>query len=326
VPVAALLADPDRGVRTAVLSALAALDGRKYLDAILARTTSAETDDTVRGQAWEVAIGIFNKADVATLEGVLERLADRPDAAPQRIILMGLLAEALRGSKSPKLPGMLRRLGTALQDAGRAAEAAAHFGEAYTLLTAAQSDQALDAWREWLGAKLGAGDVGAVKILADQKTPEVFAAGLETLLKQIQTMTGEARYTPAIDLAGEADKALADRLAPAQKLTVTTLLMQARAGRAEADRKRVGELVSALLGTDASASAQARKELLALGARALPGLLDRLLDSVQAEMPSPQTERVLVALVGQISPKLTGYDAAAPKTDRIKLLKSWQSS
>jgi len=321
--VAELVDDPDRGVRQAVISALADLGGKKYLKTILARTGADETDDGMRQHAWDVVMAMLGEADIASLEEVLKDLADRTDAAAQRIKIMQMLVEALRKAKNPSLPLAQRKLGQALMAAGQPGEASTYLAEAYGALAKASSDQADDVWGEWIGAMLAANDPAVIKTLAQQKKLDAYADALDALLKHLKKLAEDKKFAPVVLLVGEAQKTLADRLSDARKKTLAEMLASARSGRLEADRKQVAELASQLHATDESARKAARTQLESMGGRAVAPLLETLQKAIGVEMPDPAAEKAILDVLAQIAPKLTGYDPATPKADRLKLIGEW---
>ena len=323
--IAGLAADPDRGVRMAAVTALSSLGGQKHLKTILAASQPPELDDTVRQHAWEVALGILAKADAAVLGDVLRLMADWPGAAVRRIKVLQLQVAAMKAGDSPKLAEVRRQLGSALMAASpsRPAEAATVLAEAYKALEKVASDHAGEVWIEWVQALLKANDTTSVKVIGEQKDEALYSAAVAQLVGRLGELTAAGKFTPAIRLAGDAARGLTDRLTAEMQTTIQTHLSGARAGQLRADRKRVGELAPQLLAADEMARTTARTELQTLGERAVVPLLEYLRDTVAAETPSPQAERAVLALLGQIAPKLTGYDAAADKAARLRQIEQW---
>lgn len=315
--------DADRGVRQAAISALATLGGQKALKTILGRTTAAESDDAVRTHAWDVVMTLLQKADAAVLEDVLQALADRSDAGNQRAKILRMLVDALQPGRGPKLLDAQRRLGAALLAAERPGEAAACLAEAYGALPAADSEEGLAVWSEWVGALLKANDPAAIKAMVEQKSDAACAAALAALVDHLGALVKAKEFPPAILLAREAQKALPARLTDEQGQTIGAILVRAQAAQVQADRQRVAELAPQLLAADESAREAAKSALKAMGERAVTGMLEHLKKIVGADEPSLEAEKAVLALLGQIAPKLTGYDLEAPQAERLKQIDLW---
>ena len=320
--IAALVGDPGRGVRMAAITALSSLAGQKHLKTILAATQPPELDDTVRQHAWEVAVGILSKSDAAVLEDVLRTMADWPDAAAKRIKVLQLRVAARKGDDSPKLTEAHRELGSALMAASRPAEAATVLAEAYKALEKVSSDYAGEVWIEWVGALLKADAPTVVKVIAEQKDEALYSAAAAKLVGRLAALTTGGKFTPAIRLA-EGARALSDRATAETQTAIQTHLSNARAGQLRVDRKRVAELAPQLLAADEMARTRARTELQDLGERAVVPLLEYLRETVAAATPSPQAEKAVLALLGQIAPKLTGYDVEADQAGRLRQIDQW---
>ena len=316
-----LISDPDRGVRRAAIAAVGTLGGQRYLQTVLKQTDpQVEGDAAVRQQAWDVAMGILAKADPKVLASVAQALADRTDAANQRIKVLQMLVGALKAAKSEALPSTLRELGLALMKASRPAEAAPVFAEAQALLLAEKSPQAQEVWLEWIEALLAADDPVVVKALAEQ-SEEAFAKAWALFDAHLKRLLDAEKYPPAILLAGEAVKQLSSRLTARQRQVLSDVLAGATARQIAADRERVAKLAPQLSAVDESARTAADAELQSMGERAVAPLLEELKKVVIADAPG--AEKAILAALAQIAPKLTGYDPAAPKADRIKLVDSW---
>ena len=325
--IAALVGDPDRGVRRAAIAALGTLGGRSHLQIILQRTGSkTEPDEAVRKQAWEVAMRLLAGADAKTLDVEARRLADRPDAVNQRIRILEMLVSALKTKKSDRLPQALRRLGVALVDASRAAEAAGHLRAAYEALAAAKDETAVKVWGEWVAALLSADDPSVIPVMADQSANGAFAAALKQLTERLEALMKAGKFAPVVLLAGKALEQLPQRLTVEQRNGFQKVLADARAGRRQADRKRVSQLVDQLTAADEAARDKARAELQSMGDRAVIGLLETLKSNLEDEEQTRDAEQAIIAMLKQIAPKLTGYDSAAEKADRIKVVEAWLKS
>lgn len=320
-----LVGDGDRGVRQAVISALGSLGGAKSLQTILRRTDpSAETDATVRQQAWEAAMGLLSKADAAVLSSTASGLASRADAADWRIKIRQMLVAALRADKSPALPDALRQLGLDLLRASRPAEAAPALGEAHAALAAAKSEKAVEVWHEWIDALLGADDRGAAKAIGEQADEKAFAAGLQRLLARLDALSEKGKWQPMVQLAAGALEDLAARLTPEQVKVLQERRDEAKAKAAEADRQKVPALVTQLVSAEESARKAAAAELQAMGEPVVPALLEELKKALAGENENRPLEAAVLEVLKQIAPRLTGYDAGASKADRLKTIEGWR--
>ncbi len=319
-----LLADPDRGVRQAALMALGKLDGQRYLTALLQRTDpKTELDATVRRHAWEVALELLDTADAAVLVSVAESLADREDAANQRIRVLQRLVALHKASKSDKLAGTLRQLGRALSATGRSAEAAPHFQEAAKLLADAKSDQAGEAWLEWIEALLAADDPGACKAIAQQTDATLFAEAVQRLQQHLDAMAAARNWQTVISQGQAALTQVDGRMTDAQRGKVAEAVSNALAKQAEEDERRVATLTGQLTSSDPSVRRQAESALISLGDRAVKPLVQELGKLLQAETAQPETEKAILAVLQQLAPGFTGYDLQAAKTERVKVVQAW---
>ncbi len=317
---AALVKDSDRGVRQAVIVALARLDGDEYLSLILARTDPAvEPDPAVRQQAWNVAMDVLSGAESATLWTVVQLLGKRGDAAQQLKVLQ-MLVEAMKQENSPRLGEGLRQYGAALLKAGRAAEAATQLAEAVSQLKARQSKDVPDAWLEWFDAMLAAENPAALKALAEQEE-DLFARAFERFLAKLESAARENKWSTVVLLSNSAAEPLAPRLTETQRADLDKRLAHGRAELAKVEADRVHKLVGQLQAADESARKTAAAQLTAMGDRATAPLLVELRAAVTAERA--EAEKAIVAVLKVVAPKLTGYDPAADKDERLKRIDQW---
>ena len=322
--IAALVGDSDRGVRVASIATLGKLGGQKHLATILKRTDpESETDQAVRKQAWEVAMGLLAGADADRLEAEAERLAGREDAINQRIEILNMLVLTLKTQDSGKLPEALRGLGQALLAGARPAEAAGHFRKAYDAMLVAKDAKASGAWVEWIEALLAADDPAAIKAMAAQNDSAVFGTARKALADRLDVLIEEQRYAPAILLADRAVESLSRRLTVAERKSFQDALVDAREAQRVADKKIVSQLVGQLTAADEAARSKASGELQVMASRAVVPLLEILKSSVEDTLADPRVTQAIIVVLKQVAPKLTGYDPEAPKDDRIKVIEGW---
>jgi len=322
--IAALVGDSDRGVRVASIATLGKLGGRKHLATILKRTDpKAETDQAVRKQAWEVAMGLLAGADAATLEAEAQRLVGRDDAITQRIEILEMLVSTVKAQDSAKLPQALRTLGQALLAGARPAEAAGHFRKAYDAMLLAKDAKASGAWVEWIEALLAADDPAAIKAMAAQNESAVFESARKALSARLAALVAEQRYAPAILLADRAVENLIQRLTVEMRKSFQAVLTDAREAQRVTDKKRVSQLVGQLTAADESARSKASGELQVMASRAVVPLLEVLKSSVEDKQADPKVAQAIIVVLKQVAPKLTGYDPEASKDQRIKVIEGW---
>ena len=322
--IAALVGDADRGVRVASIATLGKLGGQKHLPTILKRTDpKAETDQAVRKQAWEVAMGLLAGADAATLEAEAQRLVGRDDAITQRIEILEMLVSTVKAQDSAKLPQALRTLGQALLAGARPAEAAGHFRKAYDAMLLAKDAKASGAWVEWIEALLAADDPAAIKAMAAQNESAVFESARKALSARLDALVAEQRYAPAILLADRAVENLIQRLTVEMRKSFQAVLTDAREAQRVADKKRVSQLVGQLTAADESARSKASGELQAMASRAVVPLLEVLKSSIEDKQADPKVAGAIIVVLKQVAPKLTGYDPEASKDQRIKVIEGW---
>lgn len=320
-----LVADPaDRGVRGAALAALKALGGEKYLGVILQRTDSGVEDDAAnRQQAWDLALGILSKADAKRLTETADKLSTRPDAVAQRIKVMQMLVAMQEEAASPELSTSLRLLGGALSKNARYAEAAPYLAKACDLAVKAKSDKAPEVWQEWVEALLCADDPLAIKMMAEQANADQFARAVKAFDTRLADLKKKENWQSMCVLTGECSRQLAKKLTSRQSQGYKEILSQATTRQVAADRQRVAKLSAGIVTGDAAAQKAAVTELLAMGDRAIEPLVSELKALVESDKPNPVAEQTLADVLQQLSPKLTGYDTAAPKDQRLKVLLAW---
>ncbi len=320
-----LAADADRGVRLAAIDALGALGGTEHLDAVLARTQdSVESDPTVRQQAWAVTMILGAKADAARLSALADTLAGRPDAGEHLIEVLKLWAGKIPPEQIAQWAPVRLRLCDALMAADRPAEAGDELAAVSAALDKAGAANAPAVRLKWIQALLADDDTSAIDRIAEIKDDPQFAAALAALLQRLEALQDAKSWDAATRLASAALDRLGKRLDDRpEKQSLAAILESARTRQREADRRRVRELVGRLTGADENARANSARELTALNARALPGLVAELKASITAKTPSPQTDKAILDLIGRLAPNLTGYNAEAALADRIKVLDGW---
>ncbi len=323
---AALTADSDRGVRQAAIAALGTVGGQEHLSTILNLTNPAvEADAMVRQQAWDVAMKLLAEADEDTLTSVADGLAARDDAAAERIQILQMLVDRLKARQSDRLPAAQRRLGAALMQAQRPAEAAVQLGQAYSGYAAAGSPDAPAVWQGWVDALLAADDPACVEAMVGQSDEQALAAALRKLTGHLSELDAQEKHLTVILLAGEALERLGDRLSETQSKTLRQMIAQAEGKQSALDAQKVATLAPLLAGDDEAAGKAAAEELVAMSTRAIAPLLLELRKAVAGEPASPKIEMGIVEVLRQISPKLTGYDPSAPLEAKLKLIDAWSS-
>ena len=321
-----LIADPDRGVRGSVISALRLLGGAKYLQLILQRTAPGVEDDAAnRQQAWDLVMGILAKADAKVLSETAEKLANRSDATAQRIKILQMLVAVMKDTGDPQLPSVLRQVGLVLVKNDRCAEASTYLADAYKLLLAAKSPDAPAIWLEWVEAMLAADDPAAIKEMAAQADGSQFAAAVEQFDNHLAELDKKAKWQTIIVLAGEATKQLQDRMGDSQRTICQDALAKARSQQTSADRQRVGKLIVQMTSGDEPARKSASAEILAMGDRAVDGLLVELKANLESDAANPALEQNIIEMLRQVAPKLTLYDAATTKDQKLKMVASWMT-
>jgi hypothetical protein len=316
---APLAADPDRGVRQAVLVALGSLDGPNHLQAVLARTEQAvEPDAAVRQQAWDVAMTVLSKSSDQMLEQVAGQLQRRDDCQDQRIRVLGMLVAQRQARKSPALPLAQRTLGQALMEAGRPAEAAEVLKQAVANLD--EGPQRNEALLAWVASMLAADDPAAVATIAGIGSPDYFARALTLLDHRLGDLAAQSRWVVLAPLARQAFDRLRGQLSPDQLQHFQEYQAQAAQRLREQDRQQVAQLAPQLWGPDKQAQLAVHDELVRMSARAVGPLLGQLRSTITAPQSAAVRERALVEVLGLIEPRLAGYDLAMPLADKLKLI------
>ncbi len=319
-----LLADTDRGVRLAALTAVGDLGVADHLDYVMARTeATGEPDEAVRRQAWTVAMTLAAGADAAKLRALADRLGLREDAGQYLIAVLKLWADMIPADDIDDWTGVRLRLCEALLAAPRPAEAAKELAIVHDALVKAGRPDAAKVRRRWIEALLAAGDALAVTRIAETKDAAEFAAALEAMQARIKKLREAKDWDAVIRLAGAAAGQLEKRLDDAQRKALADAMAEASAQRRQADRRRVSDLVARMTGEDKAARDAAGKELIAMNGRAVAPLVAELQVAVVAAPPSPQKEEAIVDLLASLAPELKGYDSEATLADRLKTIKSW---
>jgi len=318
-------ADKDYGVRQATVEALGVLGGTRHLKVILQRTDpDAEPQASVRSQAWDVAMSVLAEADLAPLAEALEILAPRKDSPDRKVRVHELYVEKLRAARDPGLSAAEYELAKALLANARPAEAARHLQEVHRHCVASKSPKTIEVWRMWVQALLRANDPAGIDAMAAQTAAEPVAQATAILRERIAQLREAKDFDALIPLAERAVNVLAKRLAAADLKALQTDLAEARSAQLAADRKRVSDLAARLLGADDNARRAAAAELAAMGNRAIGPMLEELRKAVAAKPPAPKAEQTLLAALQQLAPDLTGYDPAAPKDQKLKVIDAWK--
>jgi HEAT repeat protein len=320
----ALADDSDRGVRRAVIVALASASGGEGLPLILKRTEPAvESEATVRQQAWEEAMKLLDKAGADAMTRTVDALASRPDAIEERIQILKKLVALQESSKAPGLPGTQRKLGEATLAAKQPAEAAVHLGKAYLAMRQTKDAAAPGVWREWVHALLAADDPGVAGAIAAQPDKALLDQAVGWLEERLGELDRKKSYAAIILLTAEAQKGLTGRLTKEQASLLSEARQQALSKQQADDIQRVAQAVGKLVGGEEPLRKKAQADLQAMGDRAVRPLLGELLKTIQAEPVNVPLEKAIMAIVRESAPKLTGYDPAAAREDRVKLVEKW---
>jgi HEAT repeat protein len=317
------LSDEDHGVRQAAIVAVGRLGQARYVQAILRRTDpEVEPQAAVRQQAWDVAMEILSGADAQTLADALDQVADRDDSRDQRIGILSMLVDRYRKERSDKLPAAQYQLAQELLAADRPAEAAKHLADVYRGFASADSDQAPTVWKLWVQALLRANDPGGVEQLAAQQDAETFADGVKLLRGRIEQLREDKRHQAVMLLTQRALASLSGRLDEQAIQSLRGSLQQARSRQLAMDRELVAKLLLQLAG-DESARRAGMGQLRSLGPRALQPLLRELRDAVSQDPPAAEREELILGVLADLAPNLTGYDPEAQVAKRLAVIDTW---
>ncbi len=320
-----LAGDVDRGVRQAAITALGFLGGKESLPTIIARSDpSVEKDAIVREQAWEVAMSVLEKADAETLREVSKLLAKRDNTVEKRIEIFNMLVEVLKTKGGTDLANAQLELGNLLMEASRPSEASVHLQKAYALLAAEKSSKADSVWDQWTDSLIEANDPQVCKVMMENSDDRAFAGALNRLYRKMISLRNAQKFQASILLCSESIKTLSPRLTVGQRTKLENLLSDIEQAQLVDDMETVTKLASQLTAADESAS-KATEELKSMGVRAVRPLVVQLRKAVTSEMPDPQMEKAILAVLRQLAPNLNDYDPQAPVAERIKLVDSWLS-
>jgi hypothetical protein len=321
--VAALMRDPDRGVRLAAISATASLGGPSFLKTVLERCEPTnEADAAVRQAAWATALDLLPKVPIETMADLADRLTKGlPETGENLVKVLRLWAQRLPADKPEQWVPVRLRLGDVLTAAGRPGEAGEEFRVAYESLAAASDARASAVYLKYIDALLASDDSTAVARIAESNGDKPAAIG--AMLKRMEALKTKKDWDALARLGGEAATKLASQLSAPQTQAVAALLEEARKQQAAADPERVKALLARLGGADEADRAAAGKELLAMKARAVTPLCAELKNMLAADKPDPGMEKSILDLLGSLAPQLKGYDLKAAMPDRTKCVDGW---
>jgi len=319
-----LVGDGDRGVRQAAIAALGSLGDKEQLQAVLRRTQPVlETDAAVRQGAWEAVAAILARCDDATVTTFADGLAGRSDAAESRVKILTVLTDRLRQAGSPQLASAQRKLAGALVAAGRGAEAATLLEEIHAALAAGGKPEAPAVWMEWVDALLAADDPNSIMVIKSQTDAELFAGAVERLVARLDHLAAQERFNVVVLLATEAMDHLAERLGDRHKASLRKAVEDGKARQLAADRLRVSKLAGQLCSSDEAERKAAADELTGMSDRAVLPLLEALRHAVAVPGADAQAEKAILEVLRKVSPRMTGYDPAAPAAGKTALIDSW---
>lgn len=318
--------EPDRGVRMAAIKAVGKLNGSKYLEAFVRRTDSeAETDATVRKEAWAVIMDQLQQANAETLATVAKALTGRQNAIAERIRIHELLVARLADSDGLKEAAARRALAQTLILGNRPAEAAGHLAKALELYDREDSSLTAPVKQEWIRALLSGGSPAAIEIIADEKEEDIFAAAVSDLQKRLAELEKQQQWAELAMLGNQSLQKLGPRLPKAARESIAAKLVRAKGEVLKADQARISKLLTELTGPDAGARTQATQAIKTMGQRAIHPLLLELRAAVAAEKPDPETEKAILQLLSQVAPKLDGFDASTSRKVKLETIEKWLS-
>lgn len=318
--IAPLMADEDRGVRQAAISALARLGGLDYVMTIVPRSTEAvEPDPAVRNAAVAAVLAMAGEADLKTLRGLIDDLQPDQAAPALRIELLRLLVDRLGSGDGKELPRVLGRLGGELLARDRSVEAVPVLAEAYRL-AAEGGDEALRlrAFERYIDALLAASDPAVGRVLAEQGDEKAYRVAMEKLNRRLRELLQQERHVAVASLGGEALRALDEKLSQREKTLLADLTARARQSRLQADREAVRKLLGQVLTGDVEARGEAEQQLRAMADRAVLPLLELLREALASDEPDARQEATLTGLLGELEPdlRLYGEDVRLPEKRR----------
>ena len=322
-----LVSDQDRGVRQAAIVVLGDLGGIEYIQNIIDRTrSSSEPDAAVRQQARDVGLGLLKGASTQALWDVVAQLQGAADGRDLQIQTLTMLIARLEGEKSKQLPDAHRRLGVALKQAGKPADAAGHLRQAFEMLQKENNPQWQVVWLEWLDAMYDCDVQAVVDAMAELEDDALFTKAYVDLGLRLEKLNVAGGWSKVIALAEAAIKQLAPRLTVDQLVVLKTTLAQARQNRDNEAEKEVRRLAGELLAADEPARLRAAAAIKAMGDQAVKPLLKELKRTLESDNSNAALEKALLAVLAEVAPKLEGYDTSASKEDRLKLIDSWLNS
>ena len=322
--IAAHISDPDRGVRQAVLNAIATLAGKEYLLAILDRTDpEIEEDSAIRTEANRWVLDLAKTADSKMHRKILDKLKTRKDSE-LRISMRKIFVAELRKLKDGKLALALNALSRDLQIANRSVEAVTIAREAY-MLAAADTKMAKhlpEFWQNYVTALIASNQPLAAKLVATQKDKKLRETATMQYQTQLKTLMNAKNYLAVIKLAKAAleNKIETDSWSESK---ILNLIDQATKAQIIVDKSLVEKLIPELTSADNSLRDSAQSQIKQLGVRAVKPLIAGLRGALNAKPVDTKTEQAILELLMQIDPKLTGYDTKADIKTRLDRIDYW---
>ncbi len=325
--IAPLVRDGDRGVRLAAIAAVGSLGRAEHIETILARTDAkVEPDAAVRRQAWSVVMSLLAKAETAKLQALAEKLTSGGDAGEYLIDVLKLWSGRIPAEQTDKWIPVRLRLGRALMQADRPAEAAGELSAVHAaMIKTGKTDDARKIWVEWIKILLASGDASALVEIGEAGAGDVkqFNAAIAALQERLNALSSEKDWDAVVRLAAAALQQLPKHLSKPQREALIEILRKAKVRQQLADRQRVETLVVRLTGADETAGQAAARELATMKERAVRPLIEQLRKIISSEKPDPAAEKSILAVLSTLAPQLKGYDPKADPAERLKTLDEW---
>lgn len=322
------LRDPDRGVRLAAVTALASVSDRKYLETlIMLASPKMESDPAIRQAAAQAALDICRNADAGTLVTTLKLLKQQQQIdSSLKIELLQLYLKSLADQDSSRKLMVELDLADELILNSQPTDAATLLSQAVRLAAKLGKNSPVsydEVWGKYVQLLIDMGAQETVKEIADQNNPKQRKTAIGYLMSWTRSPASDKNLMATIAITDGALTKLSDDLNDEQKTALREKMLAAVKTQQNIDRRQVDKLLTDYLGTDTARSADALKQIKAMGDRAIKPLLESLKSAIDGAKANPDQEKALVLLIKQVAPQVGDYDPNEPAAQKIARINDW---
>ena len=320
--------DSDRGVRLAAVKALTGANDRKYLETlIMMASPKVESDLAIRQAAAQAALEICRNADAGTLVTTLKLLRQQQQIdSSLKIELLQLYLKSLTNQETPRKLMVELDLADELVLNSQPNDAAVLLSQAVRLakkLAQTSPVSPAEIWEKYIQLLIDTGAPETIKEIADQNDPKQRKVAIEHILSWIRSPAADKNLTATITVTDGTLTKLGEDLTDGQKKALRGKMLAAVKTQQVIDRQQVARLLTDYMGTDGVKSADALKQIKAMGDRALKPLLESLKNVIGGEKANPDQEKSIIMLIKQVAPQVGDYDPNEPAAQKITRINDW---